>query len=94
MNGNAVQLDRTGIRPQQSRQHRQQGRLAGSVRSDDGDEVTGLGVQGDLIENRAPAAPHGNLGGIQDTHEPGFMTRNRLARSATAASALSTTPQL
>src|SRR5271170_2707743 len=94
MNRSAVQGHRTGIRLEQSGEHRQQRRLAGAVGADDSNEFPGLRMQRDVVENDAPATAHGNLRCIENGHDPGPTACRRLARSATAASALSTTPQL
>ena len=92
--GNAVEHHGAGIRLQQSCQHRQQRRLARPVRPDNGDKIAGLGMQRNVLENRALAATDENLCRVEATHEPLCTACKRLLRSAAAASALSTTPQL
>src|SRR5580692_3477992 len=94
VDGSAVQRHRSGVGLEQSREDRQQRRLAGAVCADDRNEFSGLGMQRDFIENGAPSALHRDLRCIEDGHDPPRIACKSLARSATAASALSTTPQL
>ena len=50
-----VQLDPTAVRPQQPRQHGQQGRLPGAVRSDQAGDLPGLDLDAHRGQRRQPA---------------------------------------
>src|SRR5271157_3544824 len=94
LNRNAVQRHLPQVWLEQSCKDRQQRGFPGTVRADDGNKFSGLRMQRDFIENAAPSTPHRDLRRIENGHEPPRIACKSLARSSTAAFALSTTPQL
>ena len=67
----AEQLDRARTRGQRAQKHVEQGGLAGSVRTDQRDELTGPDCQGDVLDHRLAAVAGGHaVGSDQREVEP------------------------